>query len=291
MRHIVTYSVLTATLLTASCSLNTWLMPKQTPASVQVYKNPHTLCTACHETEKPQPGGALFAPGVDPSTICFNCHDYAVNHHPIDFAPMNASGFPFPLFEGKVRCLTCHEIHGGPAKSGIRTLVRGGPYKDRREICFRCHSQEKYTSINPHDMLVDGHKVREVNGKPVCLVCHLIKPDPSRDRTNDVRFRADVGFLCWRCHPPMPDPFFSSHFLKTPSEQMITDMLKAREKDRIILPMVPRGRITCSTCHNPHQEGVIQDEGAAMGAGGKHKLRIPSICTACHPSYFRSATP
>ena len=59
-------------------------------------------------------------------------------------------------------------------------------------------------------------------------------------------------------------------------------MKQAEERLLVILPLVPRGRITCSTCHNPHQQGVIQHEAAAKGAGATMKLRLPSICFACH---------
>jgi nitrate/TMAO reductase-like tetraheme cytochrome c subunit len=131
-------------------------------------------------------------------------------------------------------------------------------------------------------MLDNQNQVREVNGKPVCLMCHSKIPDPAIDFTEDVRFRADIGFLCWRCHPPMPGEFFRMHFLVAPSAKTLTAMNKAQERLYIILPIVPRGRITCSTCHNPHQEGVIQHSAAAKGADTRSKLRLQYICVACH---------
>jgi len=42
------------------------------------------------------------------------------------------------------------------------------------------------------------------------------------------------------------------------------------------------GKITCSTCHNPHQEGVFQRGPAAKGADVKGKLRLANLCFACH---------
>ncbi len=288
MRSFVTCLALSAAVLASSCSLPELIglrRPETARPAVPAYKNPHTLCTACHAVEKPQPGGALFAPGTDPSASCLKCHDYRENHHPVDFVPADASRFPFPLFEGKVTCLTCHEIHGGPGKAGTSKLLRGGAYEDRRQICFQCHVREQYAAINPHIMLEDGH-YRVVNDRPVCLLCHSKMPDPSKDYTGDVRFRADVGFLCWRCHPPMPDPFFSTHFLVKPSAEVLNSIHQAEERYMAILPIVPRGRITCSTCHNPHQSGVIQHEGASKGADSKDKLRLPGICIACHPRYY-----
>jgi hypothetical protein len=131
-------------------------------------------------------------------------------------------------------------------------------------------------------MLDNTGAILEVNGKPVCLLCHAIKPNPEVDRTPDVRFKADVGFLCWRCHPPMPDSFFSKHFLVTPSQKTLDYMQEREAQEMIILPLVPRGRITCSTCHNPHQEGVILHEAAAKGSGTRSRLRLSFMCGACH---------
>jgi predicted CXXCH cytochrome family protein len=287
MRIIVNLLVLFAAILVSSCSLQALIAPERPRSPVPAFKNPHTRCVACHTTEKPQRGSELFAPGADPSVSCLNCHDYNENHHPVDFAPAVASVFPFPLFEGKIRCLTCHEIHGGAGHEGTPKLLRGGPYtEDRRAICFQCHSSERYAAINPHLMLDDNNRFREVNGKPVCLLCHSKMPDPAKDDTSAVRFRADVAFLCWRCHPPMPDPFFSTHFLVSPSAKTLNAMHQTEEQDLVILPIVPRGRITCSTCHNPHQERVIQYGSAAKGADAKSRLRLPSLCKACHPTYY-----
>ena len=121
-----------------------------------------------------------------------------------------------------------------------------------------------------------------VNGRSVCMLCHSNQPDPAKDSTNDVRFKADVGFLCWRCHPPMPGPFFDKHFLVRPSAETLRNILETEERRVVVIPLVPRGRITCSTCHNPHQEGVIQHEAAAKGADAVARLRIASPCFGCH---------
>ena len=123
-----------------------------------------------------------------------------------------------------------------------------------------------------------------IEGKAVCLYCHDVQPDPSRDRTRDVSFTADVGFLCWRCHPPMPGSFFDKHFLVKPESWMLKTIEATERQEGVILPLVPKGRITCSTCHNPHQKGVIQRKEAAAGADAHARLRIDynSLCRACH---------
>jgi predicted CXXCH cytochrome family protein len=240
------------------------------------------LCKLSHLGLPPPGDDSLFPPGIEPSSLCLNCHDYKTNHHPVDFVPADAYSIPFPLSEKRIRCLTCHEIHGGSGHRGTPKLLRGGPYQDPRTICFKCHRTEGYAAIYPHKMLDSKGNVRKVNGKPVCLLCHSKMPNPAGDRTDNVTFRADIGFLCWRCHPPMPYTFFRSHFLVTPSPGTLRNMREAEERLIVALPLVPRGRITCSTCHNPHQRDVIRHEGPAKGADAINRLRLPSICSACH---------
>ncbi|MHB8788841.1 MAG: hypothetical protein ACYDBT_03060 [Desulfobulbaceae bacterium] len=106
------------------------------------------------------------------------------------------------------------------------------------------------------------------------------------DKTKDVRFRADIGFLCWRCHPPMANALFQAqHLLVEPSFEMLQTLAKNETAMDVLLPLVPRNRVTCSTCHNPHQKGVIRREAATKGADAPDKLRLPSprLCFACHP--------
>jgi len=280
MRHLKWSVFLTITLV--SCNMQQLLWPeRRASVAPSVYSNPHSDCTFCHGTKETKPDSPQF--NAEPSSLCFDCHDYQKNHHPVDFRPTDYVEFPLPLYDGMVRCLTCHEIHGGPDHTGSPRLLRGGPYLlDRREMCSKCHSWERYTAINPHIMLESDGAVRQVNGQPVCLLCHAVKPNPEIDTTEDVKFKADVGFLCWRCHPPMPGEFFNWHFHVTPSPKTLKYIQETEESLNVILPLVPRGRITCSTCHNPHQKGVIWREAAAKGADAIMKLRFPSMCHRCH---------
>lgn len=240
------------------------------------------VLASCYAELQREPHQAAVGEPSVLSSKCLDCHLYRENHHPVDIAPPDPADFPFPLYDGKIMCLTCHvEDHmGGGAK-----LLRGGPYIDRREICSKCHSQEKFLEIDPHIMLDNDGKVLDVDGKPVCLLCHAIKPDPEKDRTGDVRFKADIAFLCWRCHPPMAPPqFFSEHFLVKPSPSMLRFIEKKEQEMLVTIPLVPRDRITCSTCHNPHQQGIILYRPSAEGADSPGKLRLqsPMLCFVCH---------
>lgn len=256
----------------------------------------HRTCDICHNSTHPVKGSELFASGVDPSARCLNidCHrNYDSNHHPVDFVPVSSEfvspGVEFPLFEGKIRCLTCHDPHAGPGYTETPKFLRGGypldiPYVDRRRLCFKCHFKEKYADINPHAMLDNEGRHIQINGKSVCLLCHKVVPDPLIHRRSDVRFKADVAFICMRCHPPMPGEFFAQHFLLTPSKKVMDHIDRSEKSMNVIFPLVPRSRMTCSTCHNPHQKEVMRNDRARTGAGEPNRLRLKSsmICLGCH---------
>ena len=243
--------------------------------------HPNVLST--REQSESTPSPLLTSPtGTDLQSKCLECHRYGENHHPIGITPSNPENYPFPLYNGEIMCLTCHiEDH----LTGGVNLLRGGPYEDRRAVCFKCHTREEYAGINPHIMMDGRGKIRRVIGQPVCLVCHSTVPNPATDRADDVRFSADVAFLCWRCHTLMANTkFFESHFLKKPSGIMEKYIKVEEQKMGVTIPLVPRDRITCSTCHNPHQQGIIHYGPSASGADQKNRLRLPAskICIMCH---------
>lgn len=219
---------------------------------------------------------------IPQSAACLDCHEsYKVNHHPVDLVPNNPSRIPFRLYDGKITCLTCHleDINGPDHTSMARSKVEGP------DICFKCHSGEEYADIDPHIMLESDGRVVQVKGGPVCLVCHTVRPNAEVDRTKDVKFKADVAFLCWRCHGIMANAMLlNAHFQIEPSASMLSYMRGKEYELAVTIPLVPRQRITCSTCHNPHQEGVIVYLPSAKGADSKNRLRLPhkTLCLVCH---------
>jgi len=252
----------------------------------------HTACVTCHRTTDPTADGSSqpFAGGIEPSSACLDCHHYDVNHHPVNMTPRQGSTAAtqsgLPLFDGQIRCLTCHQAHTDAEHNtlgGTPKLLRGGPYPDQRAMCFQCHGQDDYTKIDPHKMLTAAGSVREIDGKPVCLLCHTKKPDPAGD-PDLVEFKADVAFLCWRCHTPMAGSFLNNHFHVKPKKPTKTALADTENRLGIVLPLARDGMLTCSTCHNPHQTGVLTRTAVQAGADAPKRLRIAaaSICGACH---------
>ena len=243
----------------------------------------HPGCVMCHRTMTSEYDISVIVAGdSEMSLICMDCHDYGENHHPVNIVPNREIYSGFPLIDGQIKCLTCHEAHGTKQPSYPK-MLRGAPYTDRREICFKCHDMNEKNDLNPHVMFDAEGKIRQLRNGPICLSCHTHVPDQSNPE-KQVTFKADVAFLCWRCHPPMPGSFFRGHFLVKPSSKTSRYMKKYESSSNVTLPLLNRDRITCSTCHNPHQSGVIDNAAAAAGASAYAKLRLSKkeICYGCH---------
>jgi hypothetical protein len=61
-------------------------------------------------------------------------------------------------------------------------------------------------------------------------------------------------------------------------------MRKLESQYGVILPVDENGKLTCITCHNPHEAGAIPKTLAgAKGAGEKLRHRLPKVlCAECH---------
>ncbi len=88
----------------------------------------------------------------------------------------------------------------------------------------------------------------------------------------------------------MDGPLFDELFLKTPmSIDTFAQMRLSREKHDKLIPLDYKGRLTCSSCHNPHQPGVMVDGKAKEGAGKRGMQRFgiqldTTFCATCHTS-------
>lgn len=105
---------------------------------------------------------------------------------------------------------------------------------------------------NPHDFIGQ------------CDICHLVAPQSGQKGI----FIQDIDYLCMECHRVSKS---NSH----PSE--IAPSMKMPSG----FSLDWQGRITCTTCHDPHVEDLSSNPAMLRGqVGGKE------FCIQCHQDYF-----
>lgn len=255
-------------------------------------------CDACHEKIPKEGGDEFLKFGGDYTELC-KCHGYTPGTyiHPVDIVPSadKKGKIPadFPLQDGKVTCTTCHDMYlqcqKNPRYKAInQRFLRGAPYVSRTTLCFRCHDEKKYTMLDPHNQITEAGAI--IVDK--CLYCHVEKPDEKHATFKEVKLIGNLEVLCFRCHYKQSQfhPINANH-LVTPNPTIVENIKETEKKFGIILPLNYEGKITCPTCHNPHERGVIpRDRASSKGASEKYRLRLSGvnlqICVACHKDKF-----
>ena len=283
-----------------------------------VAPNPHRdsgLCSLCHTSAAG--GREKLRFGGNVSQLCQSCHDGRLatrEAHVVDITPsptlVRRIPSDFPLARGTLTCLSCHDVaqncRAGQQPSPFgQALLRGGRTPDPLLFCFRCHAPENYRPFNPHHQLEAGKPKTDT-----CLWCHVDAPPVDSQPREGASYglRARAAALCRNCHVVAQSHPVAAHMSATPSAAMMQYMSAYEMKSKMRLPFaqlleiaraakrVPRsipldedGRITCYSCHNPHEKGLLPGGNPrAVGAEPKqatnHRLRIPqgSVCVACH---------
>lgn len=252
-------------------------------------------CTECHVTVPREGSHPQLRYGGDFSVLC-RCHYSQTNNyiHPVDRKPsremIGRIPAQFPLRQGKLDCSTCHDIvvqcRDNPLEREFlkeQKFLRGGPFETETSICYRCHDIAGYQMYNPHRQLNDQRELVEEK----CLYCHSRLPDVKQTRSEDARLIGPLEALCTRCHMKTTEQDFHAKHVRKPSREVSARIKQLEEQQDIILPLSENGSITCSTCHNPHEEGVIPDMRAgAKGAGETLRHRLANknqMCIKCHP--------
>jgi len=258
--------------------------------------NPHwkeVMCISCH-TGIPENGKRKLRFGGDINQLCDRCHNGKFARrdvHPVGVIPSAKVDIPpdMPLSDGKLSCDTCHDPslqeggeHFGSARKENPKFLRGG-FGARAEFCFRCHSPAKFGQMNAHIQLDNqGNALNQV-----CLFCHASPPDTKVLGIENVGFDTDsLDEFCTCCHR---DDYLSENHprgphLVEPSEVVSEAIKTAVDRIGVELPLY-RNRITCATCHNPHEKGVIQIQEAAKGTENAFRLRLADsfqLCRGCH---------
>lgn len=281
--------------------------------------NPHrdaALCSSCHASGVGSRRNLGF--DADISKLCRSCHDgqFATREaHPVDVVPSDAMATripaDFPLENGRLTCSTCHDVTaqcgaGQPAGGPKRRFLRGADVSHSMEFCFRCHAPQNNGPFNAHDQLEAGKPKADA-----CIWCHIGVPDVDSRSQEDVSrglHKKSIG-VCANCHPVTKGhPNGGSHMGAIPPEAMMSYMSAYEIQPRMNLPLArlleyvraakraPRSipldensRITCYSCHNPHEKGLLpnwnpRSVGSEPKQSVNHRLRARDgqLCIACH---------
>jgi hypothetical protein len=161
-------------------------------------------------------------------------------------------------------CNTCHgienlkEIPLDEVDPEEENFLHDGPYEDLTDFCYHCHEAQEHQRYNLHVMFDSAGEIDDSG----CTYCHTEIPDPKEaDAVEEMEFRLPREKLCYGCHLKTPHLNTLTH-LQEPDEEMLQRIALAEEEQNINLPLDDEGRVTCITCHTPHQSGVIDPDRA-----------------------------
>jgi predicted CXXCH cytochrome family protein len=227
-------------------------------AKVSRVVRPHfrkAFCFGCHENTDDY---TLLSEDVN--ELCNRCHasgEIPGNIHPLKKVPAGIT-VPkgWPLAEGALTCLTCHE-QGHEDQKRVRKMVRGGPYEKQRDPCWRCHDRNNFKVSDIHKQINEGNR---------CEFCHAGRPEVGKDTVKTVSFVSDPNLPCVSCHEADHEQL-ASHYgspRKPPGGAVPPE-----------LPLYKGERMMCATCHNPHDSETATHKLRGVFAGD-------SFCMQCH---------
>jgi hypothetical protein len=282
--------------------------------------SPHWQADACDVCHAAEPA---VIPPQEADSLCLSCHDGVAAVAEAHSVGRPAAGpnlrFPegWPLNDGRLGCLTCHDISRHCDRSAqrpvlnpvmLRTFEADRPFA----ICGECHVSEQPWRVNPHQQLVGrregtqarrhegeesegGRVIAASNGGEVlldsCLFCHAAAPSIPADgrRTGEAALRIGDEGLCLSCHNRHWDFSPRGHIGRPVTDVVRRNLaLAAEQSAKAPLPLND-GRVTCWSCHNPHQEGLFP-AGTPLGAHASNPLdrdvalrvNFNQLCFVCH---------
>jgi predicted CXXCH cytochrome family protein len=265
------------------------------------------LCVSCHDGQRasdevhpinssmtgrsgPNPGW----PTVNGSLSCQTCHDTQQQCDPSAQRPVTNSAF-------------VRQTLALPAGAATQpTTAPDIADLDPVPFCDNCHAPQQTPKFSPHLMLAaDQHTVIEQR----CQVCHAKPMDRTATaRSGDASLRSDQVTLCRSCHPHHKDISRAGHvgstiapdmlvymrareltgLINRPSADLITQLTTDKARPTLMVPDAT-GRIVCTTCHNPHEQGVFAADcvlaDRELRLVGGHLLtpvRGATFCRRCH---------
>jgi predicted CXXCH cytochrome family protein len=290
--------------------------PELLDAGSKFGKDSEVICQSCHRIHGGQDNKVLVASNKN-SALCGKCHSdrYAkdkvqsgqMGTHPVNIVSDTVK-IPEEIHErggkvgekGEIICQTCHMPH--LAKKNATILVKRN--KDSA-LCQTCHVKEGRVKGSKHNIaLTDAEDTntrgQQVGKSGVCSACHVPhKGNGPRMWARPLKAGEDpMAELCLSCHDqgkiaehkPVGD---ISHPVGRDLSLLGNDVdLPGYSKEGIKTLGGQKGRVTCASCHNPHQwdprkPGATSEPGDP-GSASNRFLRIANdgpnapLCRNCH---------
>ncbi len=251
-------------------------------------------CLECHTSRNVDPQTKSLKFNGDFRKLCLDCHNERdpIHGHPVNVHVKASGGVripsDFPLQKEVMDCRTCHDVYIQCRDSESdrlllkgQMLLRGLPYKSRLRFCYRCHDTGLFSRYNPHQQIDEvGLAMHDK-----CIYCHTDVPDESHTTYREVKLIGTYSELCKGCHYQTAKQPLHVRHLRKPTRDVVERMAQMQKEFKMVLPLDQDGNVTCVTCHNPHEKGLIPDQRAgAIGAGAPHRHRLAgNLCIKCHP--------
>lgn len=268
-------------------------LAQTTPPTDEVDRvQPHFAPDRCDDCHAPAAAGATsdqmtWAAGT-PNDTCKSCHDQAPHEVDIeahrrgdetdDETGRDLARVPmaFPLPDGKLACLTCHNE---PACSGDAQdpdnprFFRGGPYESLGGLCDNCHAPGETVRFNPHEAMEEKRDTTAI-----CEFCHdMVDDEPDLEA-----LKIERAQICWGCHKETRHTGSEEHLKKLDPE------MKARAEAGG-LPLTGDGEVFCGTCHDPHPPGSKPSAMERAEWAGKPLFDDPWLWSVMEPILLERA--
>jgi predicted CXXCH cytochrome family protein len=283
-------------------------------------KNNQISCETCH-TPHGSPYEKFLVEGSGNCQLCLDCHtDKNIltptgakkPYHMINGAPKNVS-IPETLikkgavlgYNGVLTCQTCHKVHNNNPDHPMLLIEKN----NKSSLCLTCHSDKQLLADTKHNLMQSAPKEKNLQGQTaaeagICSSCHL----PHKAARKIDGEKEVSSELCLSCHSKgnisekvkfagMSHPIYVNPF-KNKTAGSFFNMVDA-SSDTLALPLFnglgvqdQNGRLTCSTCHNPHEskDGLIKENQIQQNKKDKRTYFLrklpPDICKDCHKSKF-----
>lgn len=163
-------------------------------------------------------------------------------------------------------CLFCHNGYPSQANGGLALGID----------CQRCHGPGE-AHVQGKGKIVNPAQLSTERQMEICLQCHL--ESASRTLPDSIR-RFGRGPFSYRPGEPLGDFTIYFDFLKPASDERITVNNAAYGLLKSKCFLQSSGNLTCTTCHDPHQD--VKTAAA--------EARFTQVCRSCHQTSHETST-